>query len=66
MCKLFLVSGIVCYFECRNGFFENGGEIVVYCENDGKWSKNIFLILKCFGKLFRFFVEELLLCYCYN
>ena len=32
---------------------------MVYCENDGKWSKNISSILKCLGKLLRFLVEEL-------
>lgn len=66
MCKSSPVSGTACYFECRNGFLENGGETVVYCENDGKWSKNISSILKCLGKLLRFLVEELPLRHCYN
>ncbi|PFX23098.1 sushi, von Willebrand factor type A, EGF and pentraxin domain-containing protein 1-like isoform X2 [Stylophora pistillata] len=47
MCKSSPVSRTACYFECRNGFHENGGETVVYCGNDGKWSKNISSILKC-------------------
>ena len=66
MCKSSPVSGTACYFECRNGFLENGGETVVYCENDGKWSKNISSILKCLGKLLRFLVEELPWRHCHN
>ncbi|XP_022803614.1 uncharacterized protein LOC111340956 [Stylophora pistillata] len=47
MCKSSPVSGTACYFQCRNGFLKNGGETMMYCGNDGNWSRNISSILKC-------------------
>lgn len=50
MCTSYPVSGTVCYFECRHGFFGNGGTTEILCGNDGKWSKNESSILQCLGK----------------
>ncbi|XP_067018332.1 uncharacterized protein [Acropora muricata] len=47
MCTSYPVSGTVCYFECRHGFFGNGGTTEILCGNDGKWSKNESSILQC-------------------